>query len=120
MTDMFYHDGMCELKHSSLFILKVSGTTDTKYYFSRTKYLLFVPMKQVEVSWHIDESVAYLTTIKPCHCKLDGKHFETHEKSDVSCSQIPAILNASKKNISVICLTGCHSIPLSLKSLLHY
>lgn len=87
MTDKFYHDGMYELKHSWLFILKISGTTDTKYFFSRTKHLLFVPMKQVEASWHIDQSVAYLKTVKPFHRKLDGKHFETQEKSDVSLSK---------------------------------
>lgn len=85
MTDKFYHDRMYDTQ-SFLFIFKVSGTADTKN-FSRMKHLLFVPMKWVEASWHIDQSVSYLKTVKPFHCKLDGKHFETQEKSDVSFSK---------------------------------
>lgn len=69
-----------------LFISKISRTAVTTH-FSRTKHLLFVPMKQVEASWHTDQSVAYLRTVKPFHYKLNGKHFETQEKSEASFSK---------------------------------
>lgn len=69
----------CMSWNTQLFIYKISAT-DTKYFPSETKYILFVPKQQVETHWHIDQSVVYSKTVKPFHCKLDGKNFETQEK----------------------------------------